>query len=124
MFVLDWVKKVIAPKEIKAAFAALEEADYKFQTEKWTFQIVRREIENILLKNPDALVRVIRKSGGRTPREWVYSQIGNIAGDMLESGNHHVYRGVLNPKHRSWRTVGKQILPTREFRILVARITA
>ena len=42
------------------------------------------------------MIRLIReqKPGG-TPREWVYIQIGNVAGDMLESGQYHIYRGVL-----------------------------
>jgi hypothetical protein len=96
MLLLDWLKKALASKEVKAAFAALEEAAYKFQNEKWTFQIIRKGIEKNLLLNPNVMVRQIQQSGGRTPREWVYSQIGNIAGDMLETGTHHVYRGILN----------------------------
>lgn len=87
--------KVFAPKEVKAALGALDEAEYRFQTE--AFKMVRHVIEKSIFANPDALVRVIRESSGRAPREWVYSQIGNVAGDMLESGQYHIYRGVLNP---------------------------
>ena len=92
---MNFLKKAFAPKEVKAALGALDEAAYRFQTE--AFQMVRNVIERYLLANPDALVRVIQESGGRTPREWVYSQIGNVAGDMLESGQYHIYRGALNP---------------------------
>ena len=92
---MNFLKKAFAPKEVKAALGALDEAAYKFQTE--AFQMVRDLIERALLDNSDAFVRVIQKSGGSTPREWVYSQIGNIAGNMLESGQYHIYRGVLNP---------------------------
>jgi len=92
---MRFLKRAFAPKEVKAALGALDEAGYRFQTE--AFQMVRNVIEKSLLSNPDALVQVIKQSGGRTPREWVYSQIGNIAGDMLESGQYHIYRGVLNP---------------------------
>ncbi len=92
---MNFLKKAFAPKEVKAAFGALDEAAYKFQTD--AFQMVRKVIERNLLANPDALVGVVRESGGRTPREWIYSQIGNIAGDMLESGQYHIYRGVLSP---------------------------
>lgn len=89
------LRKAFAPQEVKAALGALEEAAYRFQFD--AFQMVRTVIEKSLFSNPDAFVRAIRESGGRTPREWVYSQIGNIAGDMLESGQFHIYRGVLNP---------------------------
>ena len=34
---------------------------------------------------------------GETPRQWMYSTISNIAGDLVESGNYHIYRGVINP---------------------------
>jgi len=83
---MNFLKKAFAPKEVKAALGAPDEAAYRFQTE--AFQMVRRVIEKSVLANPDALVHVIRESGGRTPREWVYSEIGNIAGDMLESGQY------------------------------------
>jgi len=92
---MNFLKKVFAPNEVKAALGALDEAAYRFQTE--AFQMIRRVIEKSVLTNPNEMVRAIRESAGRTPREWVYSQIGNIAGDMLESGQYHIYRGVLNP---------------------------
>jgi len=92
---INFLKKAFAPKEVKAALGALDEASYRFQTE--AFHMVRNLIERSLLANPNAFVRLIHESGGRTPREWVYSQIGNIAGNLLESGQYHIYRGVLNP---------------------------
>jgi hypothetical protein len=88
-------EQAFAPQELKAALGALDEAEHRFQTE--AFKMVRHVIEKSVVANPDALVRIIRESGGRGPREWVYSQIGNIVGDMLESGQYHIYRGVLNP---------------------------
>ena len=91
---MKFLKKAFAPHEVKAALSALDEAAQRFQTE--AFEMVRNVIESALLARTDALVSVIRENG-RTPRDWVYSQIGNVAGDMLESGQYHVYRGVLNP---------------------------
>src|SRR4030042_2374008 len=83
------------PQEAKEGLGALDEAEHRFQNE--AFKMVRHVIEKSVTANPDTLVSMIRESGGRTPREWVYSQIGNIAGDLLESGQYHIYRGVLNP---------------------------
>ncbi|MDD5007537.1 MAG: hypothetical protein PHU49_01245 [Syntrophorhabdaceae bacterium] len=88
-------EQTTVPQEVKEALSALDEAGHRFQTE--AFKMVRHMIEKSVSSNPEALISMIRESGGRTPREWVYSQIGNIAGDLLESGQYHIYRGVLNP---------------------------
>ncbi len=92
---MKFLKKALAPKELKAAFGVLDEAAYRFQTR--AFQIVKTAIETSLLTDPEGFINALKRSSGRSPRDWVYSQIGNVAGDMLESGEYHIYRGVLNP---------------------------
>jgi hypothetical protein len=92
---MSFIQKAFAPKEVKAALGALDEAAYKYQNR--AFQLIRPLIEQMLLTKPDEFILAIKESGGRTPREWVFAQIGNIAGDLLESGQYHIYRGVLNP---------------------------
>ena len=90
---MRFIKKLFAPKEVKAALGVLDEASYTFDSVG--FQLVREHIEKIILSQPDKYVDVIQK--GMTPRQWVYITIANIAGDLVESGNYHIYRGVLNP---------------------------
>ena len=51
----------------------------------------------MLLSKPGDFVQALKENEGRTPREWVISQIGNVAGNLLVSGHYHIYRGVLNP---------------------------
>lgn len=92
---IEILKKAFAPKEIKAAYGALDEAAYQFQNE--AFQIIRKVIEKIIQSNQETIIKTIKESDGRTPREWIYSQIGNVAGDILESGRYHMYRGTLSP---------------------------
>jgi hypothetical protein len=99
---LDWglysgggEEQNFASQILKEAQDTLDEAANRFQTE--AFRMVGQVIEKAVAAKPDALVRVIKENPGRGPREWIYSQIGNIAGDMLESGHYHIYRGVLNP---------------------------
>ncbi len=43
------------------------------------------------------VIKLVNDSNGKTAKEWVWGQIGNISGDLLESGAHHFYRGVLTP---------------------------
>jgi len=61
-----------------------------------SFSIIKNIIEKQIKNNTDSIDQIIEESNGGTSKEWIHSQIGNIAGDLLESGNYHVYRGVLN----------------------------
>ena len=90
---MKFIKKILAPKEIKAVLGVLDEASYTFNSV--AFQLVRDNIEKMILAQPHKFVDVIQK--GMSPRQWVYTAITNIAGDLVESGNYHIYRGVLNP---------------------------
>jgi hypothetical protein len=90
---MNFLKKILAPKEVKAALGILDEASCTFDNE--AFQLVRSHIEKIILTKPDEFVNLIQN--GMSPRQWVYTTIANIAGDLVESGNYHMYRGVINP---------------------------
>jgi hypothetical protein len=89
----DGVKKPkVKNSEVKEAMEILDEADGKFET---GFDLVREHIEKGINENTKQFLEVIGK--GRSVRKYVYSMIANISGDMVESGQHHIYRGVLNP---------------------------
>jgi hypothetical protein len=79
--------------EVKAAYGVLAEANHRFESE--VFSLIKEEIETALRKNPSDIIDAARR--GITPRQVVYTAIVNIAGDHLESGQYHIYRGVLNP---------------------------
>ncbi len=82
-------------REVNDLLNVLNEAQRKYQSE--AFKEIGELIRKSILAHPDEAVRLFQEHPEFTASEWVYSQIGNIAGDMLESGNHHIYRGVLNP---------------------------
>ena len=90
---INLLKKLFPPKEIKEALGMLEEAEREFSSKD--FHLVKGHIEKILRSHPDKFVEIIKR--GETPRQWIYSTISNIAGDLVESGNYHIYRGVINP---------------------------
>ncbi|KQC08010.1 MAG: hypothetical protein APR62_05540 [Smithella sp. SDB] len=89
------VKQVITSKHLKAAFEVLDEAETIFRAEN--FKIIRDVIEKIIVDNSDSLELISKANRNWTPHEYVYAQIVNVAGDMLKSGQYHIYRGVLNP---------------------------
>lgn len=90
------MKRMFLPPEMKIAMDILDEADFYFKPLGNAFSHVRHPIEAGIKKQPRALAKLIRDSG-KHPRIWVYSMICNISGDYAESGQYHIYRGVLKP---------------------------
>lgn len=101
-----FLKKFFPSKEVKTALDILDKADREFCSRDYhstrghiernrVFQLIRGHIEKILFAHSDEFSEKIRQ--GASPRNWVYRTIANIAGDLVESGNYHIYRGVLNP---------------------------
>ena len=78
--------------EVKEVIEILDEIEEKFET---GFGLVRGYIEKGINENTEKFLEVVRK--GYSVRKYVYSMIANISGDMIESGEYHIYRGVLNP---------------------------
>ncbi|MBU0974193.1 hypothetical protein KKD03_00635 [Patescibacteria group bacterium] len=95
-FILSkYLKKDGASKkesEMEEVLAILDEAKNKLGTE---FDLVREQIEKMINSNTDQFLETVQK--GRSVRKYLYSTIANISGDMVESGQYHIYRGVLNP---------------------------
>ena len=104
---MSFFKKLTAPKEVRAALGVLDEIACTKVSQLgitipsascWhdsdAFQIVRNEIEKMILTRPDWFARMIQE--GTSPREWVWAAVGNTAGDLVESGEYHTYRGFLN----------------------------
>jgi len=100
------LKKFFSPKEVKIALDILDGAEREFCNRDYqltrghiernkVFQLVRSLIEKILFAHSDEFSEKIQQ--GASPRHWVYRTIANIAGDLVESGNYHIYRGVINP---------------------------
>jgi hypothetical protein len=87
------IKRILAPKEVKVALNVLDELSLELQME--AFETVHRQIENTMLGDCKKVVSKVKE--GTSPRHLVYFAIANLAGDHLESGAYHIYRGVLNP---------------------------
>ena len=61
--------------------------------------IVAPELEALINRDSKEISKTIRefKQMNGNPRIWVLSHLGNIAGDLLQSGKYELYPGVLNP---------------------------
>jgi hypothetical protein len=85
-------------KEVKAAIGILDELNLSFDTD--SFNAIRKRIEEQILHNSSQFTDLIRN--GTNPRVWVLSSFVNLAGDSLESGVFHLYRGVLNDEGKEY----------------------
>ena len=90
---MKFLKRMFAPKEVRVAIGILDEVGLEFDCE--AFHIVRNGIEDAYLWGSTSVVSHVKN--GISPRQQVYTSIANLAGDYLESGQYHLYRGVLNP---------------------------
>lgn len=89
----DEIKKSFSKKEVKEALGILDEASQKFGS--GGFDLVRGYVEKSILSDTEQFMDIVGK--GRSVRKYVYSMIANTSGDMVESGQYHIYRGILNP---------------------------
>jgi hypothetical protein len=87
------IRKRGKPNEVDEALAALEEIGTGFDAS--AFGLVADRVRTLILTDPAEFGKMIRR--GNPVRRWVWGAISNAAGDLAESGEFHVYRGVLNP---------------------------
>jgi hypothetical protein len=87
---------------IKAVNGSLDDLDYEYSkgdsNAYEAFKLVKAAILKIVNNEPEKVERYItdNERNNITPRIWAISSINNIAGDWVESGRYHLYRGVLN----------------------------
>ena len=85
-------KRRFASKEVKDALDFLNELGSEFDC--LAFRILQSKLEDDFLASNKEVVALVKE--GVSPRVQVYNAIANLAGDLVESGEYHVYRGVLN----------------------------
>ena len=85
-------RRLFISKEAKKVLSALKEADSELKNP--SFHLIKKVLKNVILNQDRDFIETIK--GGLAPKQWVYVNITNIAGNMLESGKYHLYRGVIN----------------------------
>ena len=86
------IKRIFAPKEVKVTLNILDELSLELHSE--AFRMIRSRIEEGILRDYKNVISQVKD--GASARQLIYSSIANIAGDYVESGHYHVYRGVLS----------------------------
>jgi len=87
-------KRWFTSKEVKAVIGVLDEVSNIFDSA--AFEMVKSNAERALLSDSKGITTALRQEG-ISPQQIVYALLSNIAGDHLETGQHHIYRGVLDP---------------------------
>ena len=79
--------------EGEAVLGVLDDLSSRFDSA--AFELVRQPITRKVFARSSELTAAVQN--GISPRQCAYTEIANITGDLLESGRHHLYRGVLDP---------------------------
>ena len=90
---MKFLKRIFAPKEVRIVINVLNELSMELDSE--ACRKIRGEIEKSILGDYKNVVSQVKD--GASASQLIYFSIANIAGDYVESGNYHIYRGVLNP---------------------------
>ena len=89
---MKWLRRLLAPKEAQAAIGILDELELTFACA--AFRVIREQVEPMILARPKEFAEIVRR--GTPVRQWVLGAVSNVAGDLVESGRYHIYRGVLD----------------------------
>jgi len=83
--------------EKKSAIKIVEgELEYlKLKYNSAIFDVLIARIMRVLNKNAHEFEQKV-KAGRFNARHYTYSALANLTGDMAESGQYHIYRGVLD----------------------------
>jgi hypothetical protein len=90
---MSFLKRIFKPREVQIVLKLLDEAELSVNSP--AFSLIKKHIKTGISKFPDKIVENLKES--QSPQQIVYLMIANTAGDQLETGIYHMYRGVLNP---------------------------
>lgn len=79
--------------EVTAALNILDAIGGQFDAQ--AFGLVAGRVRDLVQCNPGEFSRMIQR--GTPVERWVWGAVSNAAGDLVESGEFHIYRGTLNP---------------------------
>lgn len=91
---MSFLKRLLASKEVRAGLGVLDELECDFD-DSASFKLVRGPVERLILSDQRQFTSMIGPE--MSARQWVLAACCNVAGDILESGEFHVYRGMLDP---------------------------
>lgn len=83
--------------EVLAVMAVLDSIDTTEQgfSQLMVFPEVKKKAKERILKHAELITKLMVKNKS-SPEAVVYAWIANVSGDMLESGEYHVYRGIVD----------------------------
>jgi len=85
--------KKLKPTSKEVLLLALDEAEKELIND--SFSLIRIHFEKAIKKDADKILNWIQEYNSN-PLSWIYSKTSNISGNMVESGEYHIYRGALN----------------------------
>ncbi len=85
--------KNLKPNSKEVLLSALKEAEGILNND--SFSLIKIHFEKAIQKDSDKIFNWIKEYNS-SPLSWIYSKTSNISGDMVESGEYHIYQNALN----------------------------
>jgi hypothetical protein len=79
--------------DVQSVLNTLKKVEHNFNSP--AFHLISNLIKDAISEFPEKIPLMVRES--KSVWQTVYIMIANVTGDEVESGKHHMYRGVLNP---------------------------
>ena len=79
--------------DIKNLLETLKAAENEFNSP--AFHLIDKMVKGAATEYPEKIALMVKES--KSVRQTVLIMIANVSAEEVESGKHHLYRGVLNP---------------------------
>lgn len=90
---MNFMNSIFIREDVKSACKLLDELEVEIASLQYSKLL--QPLKKTMKQNPQAVTDGINLEG--SVHAYVYNVIGSYCADELESGEHHLYRGILNP---------------------------
>ncbi len=108
---MDFIKKLFETKETNLILSELENLDYFFQSDlinsfefTYAWDYTYKQTKKKIYKNSKILSKEVRERVSK-PNVIVFNLIATFTSGEISTGNHHIYRGILNPTGKAFKNI-------------------
>ena len=108
---MDFIKKLFETRETNLIISELENLHYYFESDSihslefmYAWEYVYKKTKDNIYKNSKVLTKEVKEKVS-TPKIIVLNLIAKLTSIQVGSGNHHIYRGILNPTGKELKNI-------------------
>jgi hypothetical protein len=113
---MDFIKKIFETRETNLILSELENLNYYFESDSihslefmYAWEYVYKQTKSNIFKNSKILTKEVKEKVS-TPKIIVLNLIAKLTSIQVSSGNHHIYRGILNPTGKELKNIFYKVM--------------